>query len=194
MTSNKFTEVRIETERLILRPYEPSDDRDLHELVSQPEIMEFIPEDVMTLQEVRRIITWLQECYPKNTPEKIIKWTLAVVLKETNRVIGSCGLGPLDFSTDETELFYALRKEYWGKGLATEAARAVLKYAFKTIKIERLVAVTMPANVGSVKVIEKLGLSFEKKVTGLSGDFADYEGDLYYTMTREEYLQDRRGW
>jgi len=116
-----------------------------------------------------------------------------VVLKETNRVIGSCGLGPLDFSTDETELFYALRKEYWGKGLATEAARAVLKYAFKTIKIERLVAVTMPANVSSVKVIEKLGLRFEKKVTGLSGDFADYEGDLYYTMTREEYLQDCRG-
>jgi len=116
-----------------------------------------------------------------------------VVLKETNRVIGSCGLGPLDFSTDETELFYALRKEYWGKGLATEAARAVLKYAFKTIKIERLVAVTMPANVGSVKVIEKLGLRFEKKVTGLSRDFADYEGDLYYTMTREEYLQYCRG-
>lgn len=193
MTSNKFTEVRIETERLILRPYEPSDDRDLHELVSQPEVMEYIPEDPMTLQEARRIIARLQECYPKNTPEKIIKWTLAVVLKETNRVIGSCGLGPLDFSTDETELFYALRKEYWGRGLATEAARAVLKYAFETIKIERLVAVTMPANVSSVKVIEKLGLRFEKKVTGLSGDFADYEGDLYYTMTREEYLQDRRG-
>ncbi len=189
MTSDIFTEVRIETDRLILRPYELSDDRDLHELVSQPEVMEFIPEDPMTLQEARRIIAWLQECYPKNTPQKIIKWTLAMVFKETDKVIGSCGLGPLDFSPDETELFYALRKEYWGRGLATEASRAILKYAFETIKIERLVAVTMPANVGSVKVIEKLGLRFEKKVPGLSEEFADYEGDLYYAMTRNEYLQ-----
>ncbi len=189
MTHNVFTDVRIETERLIIRPYEPSDDRDLHELVSQPEVMEFIPEDPMTLQEARRIIAWLQECYPKNMPDKIVKWTLAMVFKETNKVIGSCGLGPLDFSPDETELFYALRKEYWGRGIATEAARAVLEYAFETIKIKRLVAVTMPANVGSVKVIDKLGLHYQKKVTGLRGEFADYEGDLYYTITRDEYLQ-----
>jgi ribosomal-protein-alanine N-acetyltransferase len=189
MTGNVFTDVRIETERLIIRPYGPSDDQDLHELISQPEVREFIPDDPMTLEEVRRIIVWLGECYPKNTPEKIIKWTLAMVWRDTNKVIGSCGLGPLDFSPDETELFYALRKEFWGRGLATEAARAVLKYAFETIRVERLVAVTMPANVGSVKVIEKLGFRYEKKVTGLRGDFADYEGDLYYTMTRDEYLQ-----
>ena len=189
MARNIFSEVHLETERLILRPYEITDAQDLHELASQPEVLEYIPDEPMSLERAKEIITWLRDCYPKNTTAKIIKWTLATVWRESGKVIGSCGLGPLDFSADETELFYAFRKEYWGMGLATEASQAILKYAFETIKVERLVAATMPANVASTKVAEKLGFRFRRKVTGLSGEFADYEGDLYYDLTREEYLQ-----
>ncbi len=184
-----FIDARLETARLLIRPFESQDAEALHRIVSQPEVMKYLPEGVMSLNEVKEIISWLLDCYQKNTPECIMKFTLAAFLKEDDRLIGWCGLGPLDFSPKEIEIFYGLSREYWGKGLATEAGKAVLHYGFDTIGLDEIVAVTHSANVASIRVIEKLGLIYKKKVQDLPERYSSYEGCLYYSLSRDKYFK-----
>jgi ribosomal-protein-alanine N-acetyltransferase len=167
-----------------VRPFELSDAEELHAVVSQSNVVRFLPEDEMSLEEVRDILEWLRSCYRKNTPEKILKWTLAIVWQETSRVIGWCGLGPLDFNTREIELFCGLSEAHWGRGIAAEACRAVLDYAFTDIGLSRIVAVVKPQNVQSIRLIEKLEMSPEGHIRGLAEEFRHYEGCLYYSLTR----------
>jgi ribosomal-protein-alanine N-acetyltransferase len=142
----------------------------------------------MSLEEVRRILTWLTECYQKNTPKHIIKLTLAVVQKQDGRLIGWCGLGPLEFDPKEIEIYYGLSKEYWGKGIATEAVVAVLGYGFDTLKLDKIVAITHPENIASIKIIEKMGMIFKKRIENLPAEHSFYEGCLRYSLNREDYL------
>ena len=185
MTNNLlFQKVTIKTRRLIVRTVEPADAESLHSVVNQPRVLEFLPEDVMTLDEVRGIIEWLQTCYRENRPEKIKKWTLGIVWDSTSEIIGWCGLGPLDFSPGEIEIFCGLSEAYWGRGIAVEACEAVLDYAFTKIGLDRIVAVVDPENRSSIRLIEKLGMRHEKQVNGLPEEFHHYEGFLYYSITR----------
>lgn len=179
----------LETERLIVRPFNLNDAAALHKIVSQEEVMKYLPEDVMSLEEVRRIISWLTDCYEKNTPECILKFTLAVVSKADQKLIGWCGLGPLEFSPEEIEIFYGLSEDHWGKGMATEAVKAVLHYGFDAIKLDNIVAVTHPQNVASARIIEKLGMIYRKKIERLPEKYSSYEGCLYYSLSRDEYLR-----
>jgi ribosomal-protein-alanine N-acetyltransferase len=184
MTNPLFDSVNIETKRLTIRPLHPTDAAQLHAVVSQPKVMKFLPEDVMTLEEVSHIIEWLQSCYHENTPAKIRKWTLAMVWKENLEVVGWCGLGPLDFNPSEVELFCGLSEPYWGRGIAVEACRALLDYAFFKIGLTRIVAVVSPQNHQSSRLVEKLGMRREKQVTGLASEFRHYEGSLYFSTVR----------
>lgn len=184
-----FKNVRLETERLVIRPFNSNDAQALHGIVSQEEVMKYLPEEVMSMEEVRGVISWLTDCYEKNTPQRILKFTLAVLSKEDERLIGWCGLGPLEFSSEEIEIFYGLSKDQWGKGIATEAASTVLRYGFETLKLDQIVAVTDPRNAASAKVIEKLGMIYRKKTENLPEKYRSYEGCLYYSLSREGYFR-----
>jgi len=184
-----FKDMCLETRRLIVRPFNLKDSQELHEIMSQKEVVRFLPEDVMSLEEVKRIILWLNDCYERNSPERIIKFTAAIVWKEEQKVIGWCGLGPLDFNPKEIEIFYGLSKEFWGKGIATEAGKAMLQYGFNTIKLDEIVAVCDPENIASIRVIEKMGIIYRKKIEKLPEEFSSYQGCLYYSLSKDEYLR-----
>lgn len=68
----------------------------------------------------------------------------------------------MDCKPEDVEIFYGLSNEYWGQGLATEAAKAMLHYGFDIIGLKRIIAVVKPDNIASRKVIEKIGMKFEK--------------------------------
>lgn len=182
MNDRIFLDINLKTERLTVRSIRPADAGQLHSVLSQPRVVEFLPEDVMTLEEVRDVIKWLQTCYQRNTPEKIVKWTLGIIWNRTSQVIGWCGLGPLDFSPTETELFCGLSQSYWGRGIAVEACRALLDYTSTKIGLTRIVAVADPENRRSRKLLERLGMQLEKQVSGLPEEFRHYEGFLYYSL------------
>jgi len=183
-----FTDIHIETKRLIIRALSPEDANQLYDVVKQAEVMRYLPEDPMSMAEVKKIIDWLDKCYRENRPAHIIKFTVAIVWKKTGDVIGWVGLGPLEFDPSRVELFYGLSSAYWGQGIVTEAGRTMLKYGFEVIGIKRIVAVTKPENVGSVKVIEKLKMRFEEKLTGLPDEHQHYENCLLYSMTKHDSL------
>lgn len=179
--------MRRETERLIIRPFTMDDIPAVCEIVSDPEVMRFLPDDPTSLDELKELFPWLLECYEKNSPGNLIKLTEGVVWKETGQVIGWCGLGPLDFEPDQIEVFGGLAKGYWRRGIAFEVARDMLRHGFEIIGLKRIVAVADPNNTGSVKLIEKLGMKFQKIVGKLPEKHKSYEGHVYYSMTRGEF-------
>ena len=80
-----------------------------------------------------------------------------------NEFIGFAGLKYLD-DMDEVDLGYRFAKEYWGKGIATEAAKACVDYGFNKLGLSRIIAMVLPQNKGSIRVLEKLNFKFEKEM------------------------------
>jgi ribosomal-protein-alanine N-acetyltransferase len=95
----------------------------------------------------------------------------ATIFKETGRFIGRCGLLPWTIDGQlEVEVAYTLAQEYWGLGLATEAARGIRDYGFERLGLSRLICLIDPANQASRRVAEKIGMRLEKEVDGIDGD------------------------
>jgi len=182
-----FADLHLETERLIVRAYTMADLPALHGIVSQKAVMEHLPEGVMSLEGTEKALRWIIECYRQNTPRKIVKFSVGVVERSTGRLIGWCGLGPLDFDGSEIEIYYGLSASHWGRGFTTEAAGALLRYGFETIVLTRITALVRPQNAASQRVIEKLGLIYKKRIGRLPEEHKFYQGLLYYALTREEY-------
>lgn len=182
-----FRDINLETTRLVIRPFTLDDLKAFHAILSEEAVMEYLPEDVLSLEEVERILDFVTDCYTRNTPKDIIKFTVAVDDKATGRLIGWVGLGPLEFDTTRVELYYGLAEIYWGRGLATEAARAMLDFGFRSLALPEIVAVVSPENKASGRVLEKLGMKYLRVVRNLQADQRFYTGFLYYSLSREEF-------
>ena len=158
-----------ETERLILRELEYTDENDLFEMDSDPEVHLFIENNpVKSIDEITKVIEMLKKQYKENG---IARW--AVVDKSTNECIGWSGLKyfnqPLNNHNNFYELGYRFKKKHWGKGFATESSIAVLDYGFANLNVDKIFAITDPKNANSKKVLSKLGFDFKETF--------DYEGD-----------------
>ena len=164
----------IETARLYLRQFTPEDLDDLYRIYSDPEIMKYLT-GVRTREATETAIHTMLKRWEENN---FGMW--ALVHKRDRKMIGRCGLGFLD-NTPEVELGYALDKVYWNQGLATEASFASLNYGFQILKLERIVAIARPENIASQRVIQKVGMKYEKNAHY-------YETDVvYYSISRESY-------
>jgi RimJ/RimL family protein N-acetyltransferase len=86
-----------------------------------------------------------------------------VELAETGAAIGMCGLLKRD-SLEDVDIGFAFLEKFWGRGFACESAAAVMEYGRSALGIERIVAITSPDNQGSIRVLEKLGLRFDKMI------------------------------
>lgn len=95
----------------------------------------------------------------------------AVVHKADRRLIGDCGLEHLEDDAPEAELGYDLRSDYWGRGLATEAAAAVRDHAFQALELPRLFSLIRHGNVASRRVAEKIGMRHEADLTRHGQDY-----------------------
>lgn len=182
-----FRDIHLETPCLVIRPFTLDDLLPFHVILNQEAVMKYLPEDTLSLEEVERILDFVTDCYPRNTPNNIVKFTVAVIDKATGGLIGWVGLGPLEFDPARIELYYGLSEACWGRGLATEAGRAMLDFGFRTLALPEIVAVASPENKASVRVLEKLGMKFRRVVCNLSPDQTYYTGFLYYSVSREGF-------
>ncbi len=147
----------IETERLSLVRVNNTHLEALFEMLSDPKVAEFdyfYPIDCIDkgLDFIKRFDNEL-----KNRQE--ITW--GICLKETGKLIGTCGLGNFDMPARRAELGYALNRSEWNKGYATEALKGVLDYAFNQMCINRVEAMVTPGNNSSLRVLEKLNFQRE---------------------------------
>ncbi len=127
----------VETPRLVLREFALTDERHLSPILASSQVMRFSVSGCLTLEQTKEEIDSFITSYRKYG---FGKW--AVILKETNQLIGYCGIALEEIdSKQETELGYRLSENYWGHGLATEAARAALHYGFNKLELPDIIAV-----------------------------------------------------
>jgi [ribosomal protein S5]-alanine N-acetyltransferase len=176
-----FINAKIETERLVIRPYQDEDAEALYQMTQEPGHFNYMPEEPpKSIKEIENLIRWSKDCNQKNTTDKIYKFNLAVFLKETGEFIGIGGLGPNDLNKDEVELYYSLVKKHQGKGYAKEIAHSVLDYGLNTIGLKKIVGLVHPENKPSVHIIQSLGMKYTKEITNQQGEFTDFNGYHIY--------------
>lgn len=172
----------IETSRLLLRMFEPDDLDDLSRIYADADVMKYLSGHPLTTEEAA---SWLNH-FLSGWEEYGFGWW-AVVFKESGELIGHCGLQFINV-TPEVEVSYGLASAYWRKGLASETARACLRYGFEQLKLGRIYALADPGNIWSHRVMERVGMSYVK--TEYYKDDL-YEGDLvYYVISRDQYRPD----
>lgn len=154
--------VLIETERLFLREITLDDKEALFKLYSDPTVQKYTGEPVMeSIEEMQKAIETRIIDYKKYG---FGRW--ATILKSEQQFVGWAGLAYLP-EFDEIDLGYRFLPEYWGLGIATEASRAILTYGFDVLKLNKIIAIAMKENKASTRVMEKVGMEFDK--------FAPYE-------------------
>ena len=155
----------LETERLYLCHLSISDAPFIIELLNDPSFIQNIGDrNVRTIADAEAYISK----GPITSYEKNGFGLDLVVLKETGESIGICGLIKRD-TLEDVDIGYAFLPKFWKKGYGAESALAVLEYGLKVKGLKRIVAITLEANRGSVRVLEKIGLKFEKMIK-LTGD------------------------
>ena len=184
-----FENFRIDTDRLLLRLFTLDDAEDCHSILKLEEVVRNINSEVQTLDQVSETLTGLMEKYKRNTPEQFVRLSVAVVWKDTDRIIGLCGLAPIKFDPGDIELYYAFHPDYWNKGIATEVATAMLQFGFKELNLPRIVGLTLPHNQPSSRVLEKIGLIYRWTIHDLPESFCYFEGCNYFSLSKNDYIQ-----
>ncbi len=172
------SKVFLETERLILRYFTLDDVDAIFAVIGDPETMKFYPQR-FAREDAARWVTKSQERYRRDGYA-----LFAVVLKSNGQVIGNCGLMRQEIEGESLiEVGYHLRRDYWGHGYATEAARGCMAYAFGHLKADKVVSLILPENLPSRRVAERNGMTVERQVI-----FHDLP-HLMYAMRREDYAK-----
>lgn len=142
----------IETERLILRPLEVEDAKDVFEWAGDPVVNRFLPYPVYT--DIKKVEEWISSIEEDDNE-------FGFCLKETGKVIGS---GSISCNREKTlcELGYNFNRAYWGKGYATEASKAMIKWAYDELGVRNFTSAHAIANTASGNVIRKCGFQFDR--------------------------------
>lgn len=178
---------RIETERLILRAVSLEDVEDMFEYASDEETVldvTFPAHDSIEATKLSIETVFLDRPLRGN-PE-----AFAIVLKENNKMIGTCDFFK-GYGSDTYEMGYILNKKYWRQGYMFEAAQAVLKFAFESFGVRRMMIRHLSENVKSEGLIKKLGFKFEGELRKLllnkNGTYSDVK---MYSMLKEDYFNE----
>ncbi len=150
----------IETERLILRDFLETDQADLFEMDSDPEVHRYLGNrPVKTSDEIKPVIEMVRQQYLDN---QIGRWIM--VEKATGNVLGWAGLkyirNTMNSTTNFYDVGYRLKQKHWGQGFATEAAKAALEFGFNELNLKEIIGITAIENQASANILKKIGLQF----------------------------------
>lgn len=166
----------IETERTFLRPLTVDDAGNFYRLNLDDEVVKYTGDDPFEdVASARRFL----EAYDQFEKYGVGRW--AVIDNAENTFIGWCGL-KYSPDMDEYDIGFRFFRKYWNKGYASETAKACIAYGFRELKLNRIVGRAMKGNVASVKVLEKIGLTFLKPF-----NFDEQHEGVIYEITKNEY-------
>lgn len=167
----------IETERLLLRRFSLADVDEIHAIYCKYDVMQYAG-GIRTRGQVENYIEKMLKSWEKN---QFGMW--AIAWKNEDIIIGDAGLCFLE-KTSEIEVGYVLDKPYWNLGVATEVTKASLRYGFEVLNLDKIVAVANPKNFASRRVMEKVGMTYEK-------DAFYYNSDVvYYSISKSDCSSD----
>lgn len=175
----------LETERLILRKITRDDVEAIFSYGSKDEVTKYVTWDThKTLADSEGFVNFALQQYEK---KQIAPW--GIELKENDKFIGTIDFVHWLIRHKSAEIGYVLAPEYWGKGIVTEAAREVIAFGFNNMDLVRIQARCMVENIGSQRVMEKCGMSYEgtlRKNMFVKGKHVDLK---MYSILREEFFK-----
>ena len=161
----------LETPRLLMRPWEPTDTDAFHRLYASPEVMRWVGGGPSRdIEHSERRLTWMIE---QQARTGLSLW--ATIERESGAIIGECGLIHVGGEGPEVEIAYKLCRPYWGHGYASEAAQAVMEAGFRALGLRRIVAYVYPDNIASRCVLERIGMRAVEVRRAYSADLLLYE-------------------
>jgi ribosomal-protein-alanine N-acetyltransferase len=173
----------LETERLVLREFVHGDLAAVHCYASDPEVVRYMSWGPNTEQDTRDAVRrWLEQRAEKARRN----FTLAIVLRDGGQLIGACSIRVSDPEGGSAHIGYCLNREYWGRGYATEAARALVKFGFEQLGLHRIFAKCDTQNLASARVLENAGMLREghlRQDRMLRGEWRD--SYLYAVLEQE---------
>ena len=177
----------LRTERLVLRGMKVGDSFDMFEYARREDVTEFLrwsphPDLAYTREYLQFVATHYEI-------GDFFDW--AVVLKDEDKMIGTCGFTKFDYTHDLGEIGYVINPEYRGREIALEAVREVMRFGFEVLKLNRIEAKFMEKNSASLRVMEKAGMTFEgfhRKSMKIKGK---YETIGYCSILRDEFFADK---
>ena len=178
-------DIVLESERLLIRPFQMGDVKAMYELNSNPIVQKYTGDTlVKTIEQAKNILqNVVLEDYKEHGYGR-----LAVIYKPDNKLIGFTGIKYLPETGGESDLGYRFLPEYWGKGIATESSKMSLKFGFEKLKLKKIIGFTEIENIASTNVLLKMGFKITKT------DF--YPGEendpskkpiQWLALTKEEY-------
>ena len=176
---------KLKTERLILRPFNLKDAKQVQELAGDPSISN------TTLNIPYPYEDGIAEIWISNHEEKFEKkeeLTLAITLNDEKKIIGAIGL-KINLNFNNAELGYWIGKDYWNNGYATEAAVAVIKFGFNKLMLNKIFAHYLARNTSSGKVMQKIGMVEEGLFKQHVIKNGIYEDIIHYAILKDEYLK-----
>lgn len=150
----------LKTSRLFLREFVPEDWTAVYAYHSDPLYLRYYDWTERSETDVREFVQMFLD-WQKQRPRT--KFQLAIIHQEEDRLIGNCGIRINDSKQREANIGYELDSRYWDQGYATEAARAILHFGFTELNMQRIWAECVADNVGSARVLEKIGMRLEAR-------------------------------
>lgn len=178
----------LETSRFFIREFEETDWRAVHAYASKEIVSQYQPWGPNTQQDTQQYIADIRS---QQLTQPRSRFTFAVVWKETATVIGAAELSSIDTVNRSAEIGYILHPDYWRKGIAAEVAAWLLKVGFEEHRMHRIWASCDPRNIGSQKVLEKIGMTKEGLLRQNIRMNAGWRDSLIYSQLEEESTMTR---
>ncbi len=176
--------VRLETERLILRPFRPEDAQAMYRnWCSDPEVTKYLTWPPHESEAASRAL--LESWVPRYADPRTYLWTME--LKELGEAVGSVSAVELSDETDSVTLGYCLGRAWWGRGLMPEAVKAVLGFFFEQVGAHCVNACHDPRNPNSGKVMRKVGMRPEGVRRAVGRNNQGVCDECWHSILREEY-------
>ncbi|UCC51101.1 MAG: GNAT family N-acetyltransferase [Anaerolineaceae bacterium] len=179
--------MQLETDRLILREFEGSDWTAVLAYQSDPLYLRYYHWTERSQKDVKRFVKMFLH-QQQERPRTIFQ--LAVVPKDKNQLIGNCGIRINNVELREANIGYELDSRFWGKGYATEAAQAILRFGFIELGLHRIFASTLAVNKGSARVLEKLGMRLEARELEKEFIKGRWYDNLTYAILDREWIDE----
>ena len=174
----------IETDRLLLRKIVPAYAADMYRYASDPEVTKYLTWSPHSSErETARYIDLLQRKYADGSFNDF-----GVTLKDSGRMIGTCGFTSFDFPHNTAELGYVLARDMWGKGIAPEAVRAVMQFGYETFGLDGYTAKFMEGNTASERVMIKCGMTLEGRYRHSLYVKGSFRNIIVYQIRRDGVL------
>ncbi len=167
--------VQLSTARLVLREFAADDWRAVQAYQSDPRYLRYYEWTERPERDVREFVG---RFIAQQSEQPRTRYQLAIVLKDDGGLIGNCGIRMDAPGATEADVGYELAPEQWGRGYASEAARAIVAFGFDALRVHRICAACVADNVASAHVLEKLGMQLEGRLR----DHRHYKGRWWDTL------------